>query len=86
MTAAAPAAAGGTMASATVSVTIDNEREIMAVNAWFQRWGPRLRCSDNQGCGCCVDRWRVEAPAEAFAELPAAMLSPAAPAPAPSLP
>lgn len=64
------------MARATVIVTIDNEREVVAVNAWFQRWGPRIRCADNQGCGCCVDIWDVEAPAEALDQLPSEMWSP----------
>ena len=42
-----------------------------AAEAWFARWRPRLAyCSENQGCGCCVDIWDVEAPAEAVAELP----------------
>ena len=68
------------MAKATVSVTIDNERDILAVNAWFRRWGTRIQCSDNQGCGCCVDIWRVEAPAEALAELPTGMVAPVPPA------
>ncbi|QTD44455.1 hypothetical protein [Ottowia testudinis] len=63
------------VAKATVCVTIDNEREIAAVNAWFNRWGPRIRCGDNQGCGCCVDIWDVEAPPEALRDLPAAMVS-----------
>ena len=65
--------AGLLLARATVSVTIDNEREVAAVNAWFQRWGPRIQCADNQGCGCCVDIWDVQAPAAALAELPTAM-------------
>ena len=65
-------------AHATVTVTIDNEREVMAVNAWFQRWGPRIQCADNQGCGCCVDIWDVRAPAQALAELPAGMVRQAA--------
>ena len=63
-----------TLARATVSVTIDNEREVMAVNAWLNRWGTRLKLSDNQGCGCCVDIWDGEAPRQALAELPAAMV------------
>ncbi len=70
------------MVTATVSVTIDNEREVEAVNAWFRRWGPRIRASDNDGCGCCVDIWRVEAPPEALAELPREMLTPGADGPA----
>ena len=72
------AAAAQPTARATVSVTIDNEREVMAVNAWFQRWGPRILCADNQGCGCCVDIWDVRAPAQALAELPAGMVRQAA--------
>lgn len=63
------------MATATVSVTIDNQREVAAVNAWFQRWGPKLALSDNQGCGCCVDIWDVVAPVEAFADLLPGMVS-----------
>ena len=66
------------MATANLIVTIDNEREVMAVNAWFQRWGPRIQCADNQGCGCCVDIWDVRAPAQALAELPAGMVRQAA--------
>ncbi len=62
-------------ATATVIVTIDNEREVTAVNDWFRRWGSRIRCSDNDGCGCCVDIWRVEAPPEALSELPREMVS-----------
>ena len=64
------------MAQATLTVTIDNEREVAAVNAWFQRWGPRIRCSDNGGCGCCVDIWNVEAPPEALTELPSTLCVP----------
>lgn len=70
--------AGLPLARAMVSVTIDNEREVAAVNAWFQRWGPRIQCADNQGCGCCVDIWDVQAPAAALAELPTAMCRPLA--------
>ena len=70
--------AGQQLARATVSVTIDNEREVAAVNAWFQRWGPRIQCADNQGCGCCVDIWDVHAPTQALAELPAGMVRQAA--------
>ena len=70
------------MATATVIVTIDNEREVAAVSAWLRRWGPRIRCADNEGCGCCVDIWNVEAPVEALLELPREMVSPRAdPAP-----
>ena len=63
------------MARATVSVTIDNEREVMAVNAWLNRWGPRIQLSDQQGCGCCVDIWDVEGPADLIASIPPASLA-----------
>jgi hypothetical protein len=69
------------MATANLIVTIDNEREVEAVNAWFRRWGPRIRVSDNDGCGCCVDIWRVDAPAEALTELPHGMVTPSEPSP-----
>jgi hypothetical protein len=45
--------------------------EQAAVNAWLTRWRPRLPfVSANEGCGCCVDLYRVEAPQEALDELP----------------
>ena len=67
------APAGQGVARATVSVTIDNQREVAAVNAWLQRLGPKIQLNDNQGCGCCVDIWDVQAPADALAVLPRAM-------------
>ena len=72
------APAGQGVARATVSVTIDNQREVAAVNAWLQRWGPKIQLNDNQGCGCCVDIWDVQSPAAALAELPTAMCRPLA--------
>ncbi|MDO5625964.1 MAG: hypothetical protein Q4G71_14905, partial [Pseudomonadota bacterium] len=67
----------GGLAHARVGVTIDNEREVRALNAWFQRWGPRIRRMDDQGCGCCLDAWDVQAPPEALSELPRGMVRPA---------
>ena len=64
----------GDLAHARVGVTIDNEREVRALNAWFQRWGPRIRRMDDQGCDCCLDAWDVQAPPEALAELPRGMV------------
>lgn len=60
-----------------VGVTIDNEREVRALNAWFQRWGARIRRFDDLGCGCCLDAWDVQAPQQALAELPRGMVRPA---------
>ena len=65
----------GPLAKTTVRVTIDNERDVMAVNAWLARWGPKLRLSDNQGCGCCLDVWDVQGPRQALNDLPAALRS-----------
>ena len=54
-----------------VVVTVDNEREIEAIGRWFNRWGNRIRCVDNTGCGCCRDVWNIEAPQHVFDDLPA---------------
>ena len=64
-------------ALAHTDVTIDRERDVVAINAWFQRWGPRIRRMDDHGCGCCLDAWDVQAPPEALAELPRGMVRPA---------
>ena len=48
-----------------------------SLNARFQRRGPRIRRPDDLGCGCCLDAWDVQAPAEALAELPRGMVRPA---------
>lgn len=71
-------ATGERTSRATVIVTVDVEEEVLAVNQWLQRWGSRIRLSDNDGCGCCVDIWHVEAPAAALAELPRGVVSEAA--------
>lgn len=56
---------------ATIIVAVDYPDEVAAAEAWFARWRPRLfYCSENTGCGCCVDIWDVDAPEEAVAELP----------------
>jgi hypothetical protein len=49
------------------------EREI--VDDWLNRWRASLPfVSRNEGCGCCVDIYRVIAPNEALDELPIAVL------------
>lgn len=56
---------------ATILVEADDAGRVAAAEAWFARWRPRLAyCSDNRGCGCCVDIWNVDALADAVAELP----------------
>lgn len=45
--------------------------EQAAVETWLNRWRTRLVfVSENEGCGCCVDIYRVEAPQLALDELP----------------
>lgn len=61
------------MPRATVVVSLDDVAEVAAIDAWFERWRPRLtHCSENHGCGCCVDLWEIEGPQEAIDQLPAA--------------
>jgi hypothetical protein len=56
-------------ATIVASVGADGEQE--AATAWLARWRPHLTyCSENQGCGCCVDIWDVDAPVEALTQLP----------------
>ena len=60
------------MPRATIIVAVDKPAEVQAVEGWLSRWAPKLtHHSQNHGCGCCVDIWEIEAPAEAIAELPA---------------
>jgi hypothetical protein len=58
------------MKRATICTEADTpERQIVA--DWLDKWQAELRyCSSNEGCGCCVDLYNVEAPEEALAELP----------------
>jgi len=59
------------MPRATIIVDVGQPAEVSAVEKWFARWAPQLsHRSENHGCGCCVDIWEVEAPAQAIAELP----------------
>ena len=61
-------------ARATIVVEVDQPDEAAAIDAWFARWQSRLtHCSDNLGCGCCVDIWEVQGPRQAIDELPPAM-------------
>ena len=56
---------------ATICVDVNRADDRAAVEAWFERWRSRLSVlSENEGCGCCVDIWNVDGPAEAIAEIP----------------
>ena len=60
---------------ATLIAEIDAPGEQDLLLDWLDRWRGDLRaCSENTGCGCCVDSFDVEAPEQALAELPRHML------------
>lgn len=56
---------------ATIIVSVDEPGDAEAAEAWFAKWRPHLTyCSENTGCGCCVDMWDVEGPYPAITEIP----------------
>ena len=56
---------------ATIVVDRTQPEELAAVEAWLARWAGQLtHQSDDQGCGCCVSIWDIDAPAMALDELP----------------
>lgn len=56
---------------ATIVVALDQPDEQAAWRDWLERnRGSIDRLSENLGCGCCVDIYEVEAPAEVIATLP----------------
>lgn len=60
----------------TLCIDVNQADHVAAVERWRQAWGSRVQFSpDNQGCGCCVDIWEVEAPDEAIVELPPSVLT-----------
>ena len=63
------------MRRATICVGVGTPEQA-AISAWLRRWGPLLRSKNpsNEGCGCCVDIYFVEALPEALAELPASVI------------
>lgn len=61
---------------ATIIVEVDRAAETDVVTAWFERWASQLAYrSEDEGCGCCVHMWNVDAPAEALGELPSTVLA-----------
>jgi hypothetical protein len=60
----------------TICVEVDSAEEVALVERWFDQWRARLtHCSENSGCGCCVNIWDVDAPEEAVAALPPNVLA-----------
>lgn len=65
------------MPRATLIICCDQPEEAAAAEAWFARWRSELAfVSPNEGCGCCVDIYNVDGPAEAIAALPDGISSP----------
>lgn len=61
---------------ATLCVDVNDADDVAAVERWRQTWGTQLVFgAENQGCGCCVDIWDVEAPEEAIKQLPLSVVS-----------
>ena len=65
---------GRSMLEWQVIVDVTVASEVAAFSHWLERWRGQLSVSENEGCGCCVDIWTMKGPAEAKAELPAALL------------
>lgn len=57
---------------ATICVDIGRDDDVVAAEDWFARWRNQLTfVSQNEGCGCCVDLWNIEGPAEVVETIPA---------------
>jgi len=64
------------MPRAEICALADELEEVAVVNAWLMRWRSRsMYVSDNEGCGCCVNLYRVDASQEALDELPTAVFA-----------
>ena len=58
-----------TQRATLIATTEMGERKLL--DQWMNKWKKKLPyCSENAGCGCCVDLYEVEAPKEALQELP----------------
>ncbi len=49
-----------------------SEDEFMS--AWLEKWSEQFAYFNNTGCGCCVNFYEFDAPAEAVAEIPGELL------------
>ena len=55
----------------TVITNADNSSELESFDAWLAKWEDKLiYFSPNEGCGCCVNIFNIEASEEAIGELP----------------
>lgn len=58
------------MPRATLCVDVDCDEDVAAFEDWFEVWESQLSTLFNDGCGCCVDLWNIEGPAEAVDSIP----------------
>ena len=62
------------MPRATIIAIVDNPGERELADAWIAKWrGDLAFLSPNRGCGCCVDKYDVDGPDVALAEIPEVM-------------
>jgi hypothetical protein len=60
----------------TIIADCDRPGERELLDSWLSKWrGRNTTISENEGCGCCVDMYRVTGPDEAMREVPAQMLA-----------
>ncbi len=53
-----------------MSYAVDSEQEVAMAREWFHRWIKQVTAMRSDGCGCCVNIFLFEAPAEAVAAIP----------------
>ena len=67
---------GNQMPEWEVVVDVNVERETTTFSNWLARWREQVVLSENQGCGCCVDIWRISGPDEAKLEISSQLVGP----------
>ena len=58
------------MPRVTICIETDDRARQAEVESWLLRWHEVLGNSENNGCGCCVDMYNLNAPWDAIHELP----------------
>jgi hypothetical protein len=59
------------MPRVTVITATDEPSEMDSFETWLSKWRDQLiYLSPNEGCGCCVNIFNIEASEEAIRELP----------------
>ncbi len=59
------------MPRASICIAVDEPAEVEAGDKWLAANRERVNfVSENNGCGCCVDMYDLEGPAEVLATIP----------------